>query len=116
MTDAYTDELFRCDGVTSVRYPVSRIVVDPERFENDVDEVMSTVGMGVVYTRTCDAGDIAGSLLSPTSRHADRCRRQEQCVSTAAASSWTATAFRPIRCRMLILWPVDRDDVFGRHN
>jgi len=54
MTDAYTDELFLCDGVTSVRYPISRIVVDPERFESDADEVTSQVGMGVVYTSTCD--------------------------------------------------------------
>jgi N-formylglutamate amidohydrolase len=54
MTDAHTDELFGCDGIASVRFPVSRIVVDPERFENDSAEVMSRVGMGVVYTRTCD--------------------------------------------------------------
>jgi N-formylglutamate amidohydrolase len=54
LTDAYTDELFRCDGVPTVCYPVSRIVVDPERFENNEDEVMSKVGMGAVYTRTSD--------------------------------------------------------------
>lgn len=56
MTDWYTDELFHCDGAASVRCPVSRIVVDPERFEADADEVMSQVGMGAVYTRTCDGG------------------------------------------------------------
>jgi N-formylglutamate amidohydrolase len=69
MTDAYTDELFRSDGVTSVRYPVSRIVVDPERFENDADEVMSKVGMGVVYTSTCDGRPLR-PLLTPSDREA----------------------------------------------
>ena len=44
MTDAHTDELFRCDGIASVRFSVSRIVVDPERFENDAAEIMSKVG------------------------------------------------------------------------
>jgi N-formylglutamate deformylase len=63
MTDAYTDELFRCDGAATVRYPVSRIVVDPERFDKDADEVMSQVGMGVVYTNTSDGRPLR---LAPT--------------------------------------------------
>jgi N-formylglutamate amidohydrolase len=67
MTDAYTDELFRCDGVTSIRYPVSRIVVDQERFDNDADEVMSQVGMGVVYTSTCD-GKPLRQIPTPSDR------------------------------------------------
>jgi N-formylglutamate amidohydrolase len=69
MTDAYTDDLFRCDGAASVRYPVSRIVVDPERFENDADEVMSQVGMGVVYTRTSD-GRTLRHVPTPPDREA----------------------------------------------
>jgi N-formylglutamate amidohydrolase len=67
MTDAYTDELFRCDGMASVQYPVSRIVVDPERFENDAEEVMSQVGMGVVYTRTSDGRPLR-HLQTPSDR------------------------------------------------
>jgi N-formylglutamate amidohydrolase len=54
MTDRYTDELFGLpEGVaTAVRYPVSRLVVDPERFEDDRREPMAARGMGVIYERT----------------------------------------------------------------
>ena len=54
MTDHFTDRLFGCPppiGV-SIVYPVSRLVVDPERFENDSDEPMASKGMGVIYVRT----------------------------------------------------------------
>ena len=52
MTDAYTDKLFSVPDAAVVRYPVSRLIADPERFENDAEEVMSKLGMGVIYTRT----------------------------------------------------------------
>ncbi|MDA9976126.1 N-formylglutamate amidohydrolase, partial [Alphaproteobacteria bacterium] len=54
MTDHYTDELFSVSKVTAERvvFPVSRLLVDPERFESDVDEPMSEVGMGCVYRLT----------------------------------------------------------------
>lgn len=54
MTDAHTDLLFGdlVAGAREVVFPVSRLVVDPERFVDDADEPMSMVGMGVVYTRT----------------------------------------------------------------
>jgi len=54
LTDWYTDELFHFSGAASIRHPVSRIVVDPERFEDDANEVMAQSGMGVIYTDTCD--------------------------------------------------------------
>ena len=58
MTDGFTDELFRLDPrvARSVVFPVSRLVVDPERFLDDVREPMAARGMGVVYTRTADGG------------------------------------------------------------
>ena len=50
MTDRYCDELFT--GYDSVVFPVSRLVCDPERFRDDVQETMSRVGMGAIYTKT----------------------------------------------------------------
>lgn len=56
MTDHHTEDLFG-QGVSRsqiVAAPVSRLVVDVERFEDDALEPMSGVGMGVVYTQTHD--------------------------------------------------------------
>ena len=58
MTDAFTDELFDHPGATRVVYPVSRLVVDPERFPNDEDEPMSRVGMGAIYTQCADGSPL----------------------------------------------------------
>jgi N-formylglutamate deformylase len=72
MTDHYTDELFGLplDLATSIVFPVSRLVVDPERFVDDAQEPMTAKGMGVVYTRTSD-----GQCLRPDGFPA--LRRQE---------------------------------------
>ena len=52
MTDWYTDEIFGgLAGTNDVIFPVSRLVVDPERFEHDGQEPMARLGMGVVYER-----------------------------------------------------------------
>jgi len=57
MTDWHTDALFSSvldlGGVLFVNR-LSRLVVDPERFEDDAKEPMAAVGMGAVYTRTAD--------------------------------------------------------------
>ncbi len=52
IVDAYTDELFSLspEDAAIVRFPVSRLVLDPERFENDAEEVMAERGVGVIYT------------------------------------------------------------------
>lgn len=54
MTDHLTDQLVAAALLVArrVRFPISRLVVDPERFTNDADEPMSRVGMGVIYERT----------------------------------------------------------------
>ena len=56
MTDWYTNELFAADigKCVTVCYPVSRLIVDPERFEDDALEIMASRGMGVIYTKTSD--------------------------------------------------------------
>ena len=53
-TDTDTDDLFALDGIPQLVFPVSRLLVDPERFANDADEVMAAVGLGAVYTHTWD--------------------------------------------------------------
>jgi len=49
MTDHHTDLLFHLPGAQRCVFPVSRLVVDPERF---IEDEMEQVGMGVVYTHT----------------------------------------------------------------
>jgi N-formylglutamate deformylase len=57
LTDWYTDELFYTENDIIVKAPFSRIFCDVERFENDEDEIMSKVGMGVLY-ESCDDGSL----------------------------------------------------------
>ncbi len=56
LTDHATDRLFATDDprVDRVIFPVSRLVVDPERFIEEADEPMAARGQGVIYTRTSD--------------------------------------------------------------
>lgn len=56
MTDHHTLDLFAWDvpGDQVVRAPVSRLVVDVERFEDDSLEPMAERGMGVVYRSASD--------------------------------------------------------------
>ncbi len=75
MTDWFTDELFSLPPsvVTTVRFPVSRLVLDPERFLDDDAEPMAPRGMGVVYERTA-----AGGKLRDTPAPMDRNRLIER--------------------------------------
>jgi N-formylglutamate deformylase len=52
MTDRFTDELFALppERAAQVIFPVSRLILDPERFIEDAMEPMTTRGMGVIYT------------------------------------------------------------------
>ncbi len=57
MTDHHTDALFAWTvrrGATALVNQWSRLVLDPERFEDPELEPMERVGQGVVYTRTSD--------------------------------------------------------------
>lgn len=66
MTDHRTLELFTTDipQVQVVRAPVSRLVVDVERFSDDRHEPMAACGMGAVYTRTHDGRELRRPLSS----------------------------------------------------
>lgn len=57
MTDHHTDRLFGWlmgRGATALVNQWSRLVVDPERFEDPEQEHMERVGQGAVYTRASD--------------------------------------------------------------
>ena len=56
MTDHFTDELFDVsyDNIHQLKFPISRLLVDVERFEKDELEPMSKVGMGCIYEKTHD--------------------------------------------------------------
>jgi len=62
MTDWFTDELFDLPLANRIVFPVSRLVVDPERFLDDSMEIMAEQGMGVVYTRTSQGSDLRPEL------------------------------------------------------
>ena len=68
MTDRYTDELFAVPGARMIKSPLSRLVVDMERFRSDENEVMASVGMGAVYERTAAGNKLRN--LSPEVRDA----------------------------------------------
>lgn len=74
MTDHHTEALFEPAGRTreaaAVVFPVSRLVVDPERFEDDAVEPMARIGMGVIYTRTADGEALRGAPPTPQERFA----------------------------------------------
>jgi N-formylglutamate deformylase len=52
MTDLFTDEIYFDPESIVIRFPISRLIVDVERFPEDLDEPMSKVGMGMIYSKT----------------------------------------------------------------
>ena len=64
MTDSYTEELF-IDCVAkndeTIIFPVSRLLVDVERFSEDAKEPMSEIGMGMLYRSCHDLSELRSS-------------------------------------------------------
>ena len=52
LTDWYTNELFQIPGCPRVETPISRVVVDTERYEEDALESAARFGQGVIYTHS----------------------------------------------------------------
>lgn len=71
MTDHHTRELFagNDDEVVMVRAPVSRLVVDVERFPVDDQEPMAERGMGAVYMSTADLAPLRRPLSEQERAH-----------------------------------------------
>ena len=86
ITDHATDVIFKqvFPEAKAIVFPVSRLVVDPERFSEDSQESMSQVEMGVTYTREIIASaatgaaqqgkarGVTGAILHSSSPKADR--------------------------------------------
>lgn len=68
LTDWYSDELFNMPSARRVVAPVSRIVVDTERFTDDADEPMAQHGMGCIYYQ--------GTLGTPIRNHLNQEQRR----------------------------------------
>ena len=72
MTDHFTDELFApaalAQGGIAFVNNLSRLVFDPERFEDDSAEPMSRKGMGAVYTRTATGAPLRSASFSAADR------------------------------------------------
>ena len=71
ITDHATDQIFQqaFPKANAIVFPVSRLVVDPERFSEDFQELMNQVGMVVTYTR--------GSLRQPLREQPSQAKHQE---------------------------------------
>lgn len=67
MTDAFTHELFASPNATIVLFPYSRLLVDVERFPDDQQEPMSSVGMGMLYQKTSHGEDLRRPLSNTES-------------------------------------------------
>ena len=95
MTDWYTDELFALptDEAVTVRFPVSRLVVDAERFEDPEAEQMEAVGMGAVYTKTSHGARLRDKAEAARQRDALLARYyrpHHQALEAATAAALTA--------------------------
>ncbi len=76
MTDSYTPELFSSIvdlGGIMMMNNYSRLVIDPERFEDEKKEIMVSRGMGAIYTKTAHQGVLRSPMtLKEKSRLIDK--------------------------------------------
>jgi N-formylglutamate amidohydrolase len=69
MTDGFTDKLFNYPESSAVSFPISRLLIDVERFSDDNEEPMSKVGMGVIYTHTAHGEELRRILHQDEKKH-----------------------------------------------
>jgi len=102
MADWFTDELFALppDVATTVRFPVSRLVLDPERFLDPSEETMERVGMGAVYTKTSHGAPLRDEAVAARER-ADLVARYHAPHHLALERAVTAALSAHGRCLIL---------------
>jgi N-formylglutamate amidohydrolase len=67
VTDWYTGELFGIPGIAASQTPVSRVVVDLERYTDDSQEEKAVFGQGVIYSHNT-LGERIRRELTPLER------------------------------------------------
>lgn len=89
MTDAWTEELVAGVTVSATRivFPVSRLVVDVERFPDDQDEPMAARGMGAMYTRLSTGEPLRHPDPAQRAVLMDRWYRPHHAMLTAAVDA-----------------------------
>jgi N-formylglutamate amidohydrolase len=96
ITDAHTAELAARAAVLAQVRPwrfvnrLSRLVVDPERFPDEREE-MAAVGMGAVYTRTTHRGELRPADTDPEPLLARYFRPYARAMAEAVAGRLAAT-------------------------
>jgi len=70
LTDAFTDQLFYHQRFKedTIIFPISRIIVDPERLIDDEKEIMSKIGMGVIYLKSTKGKQLRTQLTASARR------------------------------------------------
>ena len=63
VTDWYTDEIFGLPGIAKNQTPISRVVLDLERFIDDRLEPCAAVGQGVIYSHDTLGRQLRRALL-----------------------------------------------------
>jgi len=66
LTDSFTDQLFLNNIYKndSLIFPISRLIVDPEKFIDDEKEIMSQIGMGVIYLKSSKGKQLRKTLTA----------------------------------------------------
>lgn len=96
ITDAYTAEIAEAAGGLSALTPwrfvnrLSRLVVDPERFPDEREEMLSA-GMGAVYTRTTHREALRPAAADPGPLLARYFRPYARAMTDAVADRLSAT-------------------------
>ena len=65
LADMHTDALYVLPGAARAVFPVSRFLVDAERFEDDALEPMAARGMGALYTVGTDLSPLRPDIAPP---------------------------------------------------